>query len=184
MHVLLWRARRGQLGGEWDVERVRESPEDAAGRSALTYTSCSVWLGGGRRPSGCQPPFLGRDSPSFHIPIAVWRTEAGRQFCSAKLTPCGRNEWIFLTFLTCIGRLHAGWTCTVAVVRARALGRREFGRCSDSPERLSSSSGEPLPTSRCYCAGGRIVNQTCRLLRLRFFEESFATPHAQRRSSH
>ena len=70
----LRRAGRGQLGGDWDVERVRESPEDAADRPALTYTSCSVWLGGGRRPSGCQPPFLGRDSPSFHIPIAVWRT--------------------------------------------------------------------------------------------------------------
>ena len=24
----------------------------------LTCTCCSVWLGGGRRPSGCQPPFL------------------------------------------------------------------------------------------------------------------------------
>ena len=41
--------------------RVRESPEDAAGRSAPSCTCCYVWLGGGRRPSGCQPtyPILG-----------------------------------------------------------------------------------------------------------------------------
>jgi hypothetical protein len=73
----LRRAGRGQLGGDWDVERVRKSPEDAADRPALTYTSCSVWLGGGRRPSGCQPPFLGRDSPLFHIPIAVLGISSG-----------------------------------------------------------------------------------------------------------
>jgi hypothetical protein len=55
MHVLLWRARRGQLGGEWDVERVRESPEDAAGRSALILFGWVV--GGGLRAAN--PHFSG-----------------------------------------------------------------------------------------------------------------------------
>ena len=82
----LRRAGRGQLGGDWDVERVRESPEDAADRPALTYTSCSVWLGGGRRPSGCQPPFLGRDSPSIHTSIAVWRTVSRPLWAELSLT--------------------------------------------------------------------------------------------------
>jgi hypothetical protein len=73
----------------WSAPAPHASARVTGGRRwplSLTCTCCSVWLGGGRRPSGCQPPFLGRDSPSIYTSTAVWRAVSRPLWAELSLT--------------------------------------------------------------------------------------------------